>query len=635
MKRYLPRVTILMLTIFFTVGIQITNLIPQSEQQIRGLNQLKQLDTTMQITWDHKESVPIRLQGKLSEPMQADPAQIAIAFFTRNQILFNMRNPAQEMEIIKTKTDRRGWKHVRLQQKYKSLPVEGKTYIVHINPEQEVRMATGNYLPQIDISTTPAIDSSAAINKARQNLNPQQDLSMTPHATLIVYQFKDHTYLAWKTVLVSKQPLGEFVYFINADNGDVINTYNNLQHALDRQTYDAQNGTSLPGTLRRSETDAPAGDQALDSAHDFAGSVYNFYFNQYNRDSFDGAGASIVSTVHYGDHYNNAFWSPVRQQMVYGDGDGTTFGPFSEALDIVAHELTHAVTEKESDLVYQNQSGALNESLSDIFAALIDDDDWMIGEDSYTPGTPGDALRYLDNPPLGNQPDHMDDYLVTTSDNGGVHTNSGIPNKTAYLMSEGGTHHGITVIGMGRPNMGRVFYAANLYYLQSYDEFADARQATIDAVRSEFPGDTGKENTVIAAWDAVGVGVFSLNLSPGAISMGQGDAASLTAQISDQGTPLAGATVSFSSADNSIATVSPTSAVTGADGRTTTTISGLSSCGSTDVTVTASHAGRTASSKVNVKVPVTSMLGLLITVILLMILLIRKNNQRSMDKKSA
>jgi len=635
MKKYLRRVTIVMLTIFFTIGIQITNLIPQSEQQIRGLNQLRQLDTTMQITWDSKDSVPVRLQGKLSEPIQADPAQIAIRFFTQNQALFNMQNPAQELEVIKARTDRRGWKHVRLQQKYKSLPVEGKTYLVHINPEQEVRMASGNYLPQINISTTPAIDSSTALNKARNDLNPQESLSMPPHAALIVYQFKDHTYLAWKTVLVSKRPLGEFVYFIDAENGEVINTYNNLQHSLDRQTYDAQNGTGLPGSLRRSETDGAVGDPALDSAHDFAGSVYNYYFNQYNRDSFDDAGASIISTVHYGDHYNNAFWSPARQQMVYGDGDGATFGPFSEALDIVAHELTHAVTEKESDLVYQYQSGALNESLSDIFATLIDADDWMIGEDSYTPGTPGDALRYLNDPPRGNQPDHMDDFLVTTSDNGGVHTNSGIPNKAAYLMSEGGTHHGITVAGMGRVNMGRVFYAANLYYLQSYDEFAEARQATIDAVRSEFPGDTGKENTVTAAWDAVGVGVFSLNLSPGTVSMSRGEDASLTAQISDQGTPLAGATVSFSSADISIATVSPSSSVTGADGRTTTTISGLSSCGSTDVTVTANHAGKTASSKVNVKVPAVSTPGLLITVILLTVLLAWKNNQQTTNNKSS
>ena len=191
---------------------------------------------------------------------------------------------------------------------------------------------------------------------------------MSPHAELIIYQFNNQTYLAWKTVLASEQPLGEFVYYINASNGEIINTYNNLQHAMDRRTYDAGNGTSLPGSLRRSEGDGPTGDVILDGAHDNAGMVYQFYFNQYGRDSYDDGGATIVSTVHYDNNYNNAFWSPLRQQMVYGDGDGSTFGPFSEALDVVAHELTHAVTERESDLVYQYQSGALNESLSDIFA---------------------------------------------------------------------------------------------------------------------------------------------------------------------------------------------------------------------------------------------------------------------------
>ncbi len=632
MYKYISRAGMIMLAIFIAVGIQISDLTPQTERQILGVNQLMRLDTAMQITWDHKVSVPTRLQGKLSEPIQAEAPEIAMQFFSTNQTLFSMTDPAQELEVIKTRTDNRGWKHVRMQQKYKSLRVEGKTYLVHINPEQEVRMVNGNYLPQIQVDTTPAIDSTTAIANAHSDLNPQQDLTMAPQAELVIYQFNDQTYLAWKTNLVCEQPMGEFVYYIDAASGDVINTYNNLQHTLDRQTYDTGNSTALPGTLSRSESDGPSGDATLDAAHDNAGTVYNFYFNQYGRDSYDDGGATIVSTVHYDQNYNNAFWSPMRQQMVYGDGDGTTFGPFSEALDIVAHELTHAVTEKESDLVYQYQSGALNESLSDIFAALVDADDWMIGEDSYTPGTAGDALRYMDDPPLGNQPDHMDDYLVTTSDNGGVHTNSGIPNKAAYLMADGGTHHGITVTGMGRANMGRIFYAANLYYLQSKDDFIQARQATIDAVQSEFPGDTQKENTVKSAWDAVGVAAFSISLNPSEISMGREESASLTAEVNDEGNPLVGVTVTFASADNSVATVSPSSGVTDASGRTNTTISGLSSCGSTDVTVTANHGGKTSSSKVNVQVPATSDQGLLVMIIVLLSVMIVMNRKRFIKK---
>jgi thermolysin len=634
MNKFISRAGMIMLAIFITVGIQRSDLTPQTERQIMGLNQLMRLDTAMQISWDHKVSVPTRLQGKLSEAIQADAPEIAMQFFNTNKSLFSMTDPTQEMEVIKSRTDNRGWKHVRMQQKFKSLRVEGKTYLVHINPEKEVRMVNGNYLPQIQVDTTPVIDSTTAIATARNDLNPQQDLTLDPVAELVIYQFDKQTYLSWKTILVSERPMGEFVYYIDAASGDVINTYNNLQHTLNRQTYNAGNSTTLPGTLSRSEGDGPSGDATLDAAHDNAGIVYNYYFNQHGRDSYNDAGATIVSTVHFDQNYNNAFWSPMRQQMVYGDGDGSTFGPFSEALDIVAHELTHAVTEKESDLIYQYQSGALNESLSDIFAALVDNDDWMIGEDSYTPGTAGDALRYMDNPPLGNQPDHMDDFLVTSSDNGGVHTNSGIPNKAAYLISDGGTHHGITVIGMGRSNMGRVFYAANLYYLQSNDGFIEARQATIDAVQSEFPGDVQKENTVNAAWDAVGVTAFSISLSPSQINMGREESASLTAEVKDEGNPLVGATVTFSSADIGVATVSPSSGITDASGRTNTTVSGLSSCASTEVMVTANHAGKTASSKVNVEVPVTSEKGLVVTIIVLLAAMIVMNQKLSVKKEA-
>jgi len=632
MYTYISRAGMILFAIFISMGIQISELTPQTERQIMGLNQLMQLDTTMQVTWDKKVSAPTRLQGRLSKPVQAVAPEIAIQFFNTNKTLFSITDPSQELEVIKTRTDNRGWKHVRIQQKYKSLRVEGKTYLVHINPEQEVRMVNGNFLPQIQVDTSPVIDSSVAIANAHNDLNPQSNLVLPPKVELVIYQFNDQTYLAWKTVLVCEQPMGEFVYYIDASNGDVINTYNNLQHAMNRKTYDAGNETILPGSLKRSEGDGPIGDRTLDSAHDNAGILYQYYFNQYGRDSYDDGGAAIVSTVHYDNNYNNAFWSPIRQQMAYGDGDGSMFGPFSEALDVVAHELTHAVTERESDLVYQYQSGALNESLSDIFASLVDADDWMIGEDTYTPGIPGDALRYMDNPPLGNQPDHMNDYLVTSSDNGGVHTNSGIPNKAAFLMAEGGTHHGITVTAIGREAMGRVFYAANLYYLQSNDGFIEARQATLDAVRSEFPGDIQKENAVQAAWDAVGVADLTISASPGAISMGRGESASVTAVVNNKGTPVAGAKVIFASADNDIATVSPLSGMTDASGRAGTTVSGLSSCGSTEIIATANHNGKTASSKVSVQVPVTSMPGIVVMMILLITCVIIINRNSSIKK---
>ncbi|TGU90758.1 peptidase M4 family protein, partial [Mesorhizobium sp. M00.F.Ca.ET.186.01.1.1] len=168
------------------------------------------------------------------------------------------------------------------------------------------------------------------------------------------------------------------------------------------ETYTAKNRSTLPGTLM-SDSDNNWTDGAAVDAHAYAQQVYDYYKNVHNRNSYDNKGALIRSTVHYGNNYNNAFWN--GSQMVYGDGDGSTFISLSGGLDVVAHELTHAVTEKTAGLVYQYESGALNESLSDIFGAMIDDDDWLMGEDIYTPGTNGDALRSLEDPTEYGDPD--------------------------------------------------------------------------------------------------------------------------------------------------------------------------------------------------------------------------------------
>jgi len=463
-------------------------------------------------------------------------------------------------------------------------------------------------------------------------LNPRKELTRVPVAVRVVYNHNGKTYLTWKTRLISADPLGEFIYYVDAHTGEVIDKYNDLKFALDRKTYDAANGTNLPGTLKRSEGQGDIGDATLDSAHNCAGTVYNYYMSQFGRDSYDDAGATIVSSVHYDVKYNNAFWSPGLLQMVYGDGDGTQFAPLSLSLDVVAHELSHAVTDRESDLVYRVQSGALNESLSDIFGVLIDANDWMVGEDVYTPGTPGDALRYMDNPPLGNQPDHMDNYVVTASDNGGVHINSGIPNKAAYLMAAGGTHHGITVAAMGRQDMGKVFYAAQVDYLQSTDDFVKARHATIDAVSAVFQGDNAKLNTVKAAWDAVGVGPFGISLAPSEITISKNGSQQLTAEVTFEGNPVAGATVTFVSENTGVASVSPGSAVTGTDGRATTIIGGLSSCSSTQVTATANQGTNTAVAKLHVSVPTTSDVGLSLLILLLLVLMLRFAKKRNLGE---
>ncbi|MBK4784337.1 MAG: peptidase M4 family protein [Pantoea sp. Pent] len=218
-----------------------------------------------------------------------------------------------------------------------------------------------------------------------------------------------------------------------------------------RAIYDAGNTQNLPGTLIREEGQPGNGDVAADEAWNYLGITYDFYWQIYQRNSLDNKGLKLDGTVHYGREYQNAFWN--GQQMVFGDGDGEIFNRFTIAIDVVAHELTHSVTETESGLIYFQQAGALNESMSDVFGSLVKQyhlkqsagqADWIIGEGLLAAGIKGSGLRSMsapgtayDDPLLGKdpQPADMDHYIDTREDNGGVHLNSGIPNRAFYLAA--------------------------------------------------------------------------------------------------------------------------------------------------------------------------------------------------------
>ncbi|HCW97789.1 MAG TPA: peptidase M4 family protein [Pantoea sp.] len=221
---------------------------------------------------------------------------------------------------------------------------------------------------------------------------------------------------------------------------------------VEREIYDAKNTQNLPGDLLRTEGQSDTGDIAAREAWDYLGVTYDFFWQDYQRNSLDNQGLKLLGTVHYGKAYQNAFWN--GQQMVFGDGDGEIFNRFTIAIDVVAHELTHGVTETEAGLIYFEQAGALNESLSDVFGSLVkqyhlkqsaDSADWIIGEGLLASGIKGRGLRSMaepgtayDDPMLGKdpQPAHMDHYVQTREDNGGVHLNSGIPNRAFYLAAK-------------------------------------------------------------------------------------------------------------------------------------------------------------------------------------------------------
>jgi len=213
---------------------------------------------------------------------------------------------------------------------------------------------------------------------------------------------------------------------------------------LRRQVFNCQRFGDLPGDLVRSENDQPVADAAVNQAFDHAGTSWKFFNQVFKRESVDDHGRTLVSSVHYSQNYDNAFWN--GNQMVYGDGDGKVFQNFTNSLDVIAHELTHGVTQFSAQFPYQDEQGALNESFSDVFGSLVkqwslgqtvDEADWLIGAGILAPGVKGRALRDManpgtafDDPDLGKdlQPVHMKDYVKTSDDEGGVHINSGIPN---------------------------------------------------------------------------------------------------------------------------------------------------------------------------------------------------------------
>ncbi len=293
--------------------------------------------------------------------------------------------------------------------------------------------------------------------------------------------------------------------------------------------HTAAGTTDLPGELVRADGDPASDDPAVDEAAAGISGALALFAEVYDRDSFDGAGAPVVLTVHYGRDYANAFWDGT--QLVFGDGDGEVFGRFTRSPDVLAHELTHAVTERTAGLVYEGQSGALNESVSDVFAVCAEqrllgqtaaEADWLVGSALFLPGVRARGLRDMaapgtayDDPRLGRdpQPAQMADYVETTDDNGGVHLNSGIPNRAFQLAATG-------IGGTSWEGAGRIWYAALTGgQVCGRTDFAGFAAATIAAAGVHA-------DVVRQAWASVGVepveGSVGAPLGPEPATAGRG-----------------------------------------------------------------------------------------------------------------
>lgn len=285
--------------------------------------------------------------------------------------------------------------------------------------------------------------------------------------------------------------------------------------APNREISTAKNARRLPGTVVRREGEAATGDAAADEAYDGFGATWALFHDVYGRNSIDGAGMTLAGTVHYDKGYDNAFWNGER--MVFGDGDGEIFGRFTASLEVIGHELTHGVTESTAGLIYQGQPGALNEHVSDVFGVLVKQHslgqdattaDWLVGADLLLPGVAGVAIRSMispgtayDDPRLGKdpQPDHMSDFVTTSDDNGGVHINSGIPNKAFHLVAT-------ALGGYAWERAGRIWYLALTGgRLSRTADFAAFAAETVDVAAREYGEDSEEADAVRTAWSAVWV----------------------------------------------------------------------------------------------------------------------------------
>ncbi len=489
-------------------------------------------------------------------PFDPEPVDVTAQTVQRALSLFEHDDPLLEgigaLREDDVRFDATGQARVRLQQTVNGVPVFGGEVLVHLAPDGSVRRLRDGLLRDLDTPTTPLWSAEEALSTATAESGNWGLPAADPSLVILRRNGTDH--LAWQvdldqldTVLDAALPR----VFVDAVTGEVVWRYDNLQTLEGTATTSYNGAVTFPITedggvylplgeglvtvdwanTTNSLFTAPSAstvftDEVVVDAHYGMLQTDAYYLAAHGRDGIDGAGGpgyvegSITSGVRYGTDYNNAAWVTVggsNRMMIYGDGDGVEFSPLT-TLDIAAHEITHGVTEFTANLVYADEPGAINEHMSDAFAALVEhsvegesSDVWWIGEQCTTPAISGDALRYMDDPTAdGVSRDHYTERYRGTLDNGGVHINSGIGNLAFYLAVNGGfhpdpSHAVIGVSPLGTERAGQIWYRALTTYLGTSSEFLDLRTATIDASDDLFGADSYESQAVSDAWAEVGV----------------------------------------------------------------------------------------------------------------------------------
>ncbi|NNB88134.1 peptidase M4 [Corallococcus exiguus] len=467
-----------------------------------------------QVLGVHADGIPDSIRGELGRVERTlntlDASRQAVA-----GVAPAFRLNADDMVLRKSNTDEQGNQHLRFTQTKNGLEVVGGELVVHVRPDGTVFRANGSARDGLSVSALPRIASASARDAALSS-TVGTGLEVQGAPRLVYVRTEEGALrLAYEVKVTGENdlmPLRDRVY-VSAQDGSIVLRAPEIHTALNRKVYSANNGTSTPGTLKRSEGQAAIGDSHVDMNYDMLGYTYDCYKVLFNRDSLNNAGTALISTVHYSRNYVNAYWDGT--QMVYGDGDGVNSIELGKDADVTVHELTHAVTEYESNLTYSGQSGGLNEAMSDTFGAVCESrvngwstaaDIWMVGEDVWTPGTPNDALRYMDDPAKDGA---SKDWAANVTSGTDVHYSSGVPNLAFALLSKGGVHPrrsgGPTVPAIGVEKAARIWYKANTDIYTAGTTFAQAKTWTIQAA-SDLGYDQATQDAVKTAWEAVGVG---------------------------------------------------------------------------------------------------------------------------------
>jgi bacillolysin len=462
--------------------------------------------------------------------------------------------------------------HERLKQVHKGVPVYSAGLVRQMDG-RAIMSLSGRLYDNIDIDVTPQISAGRAADAAVQSAGVGAQVAHEP--ILFVMPVDGGYTLAYRVQVRSDWDVREVI--VDAASGRVLSSRSLIEtvNAIGQgtgvlgdlkklsvnsttSTYQAIDGLrrapmftlDFRGNLARLNSFLATGllfnsDIATDSdnvwtdgptvdAHVYQGWVYDYYFKRYGRQGLDDHNLEVDGIVHPLDrsqasrqssdvvntYINNAFFC-CDGLMVYGDGDGRRYTYLAGALDVVGHEMSHGVTQFSSNLVYQDEPGALNEAFSDIMGASIefffqpigsgpDKADWLMGED-VTISSPG-YIRSLSNPNAVGDPDHysLRRFIGTDTDDGGVHFNMTIATHAFYLAVAGGRNRvsGITVTGVGQNNierMEKIFYRAWVFLLNANANFSDARAATLQAATDLYGSGSNERAQVLAAWNAVGV----------------------------------------------------------------------------------------------------------------------------------